>query len=109
MSIVGGQATNAYGDLADAGTVQTAHIPALLAETRQTFWDPVAQVPRTVRTIEARVSTWNPISSGFESQQLVDESTGDVYFVEDIIYLPSIIGAPVDLRLTLRRVTGPTV
>lgn len=109
LTILAGQSTNAYGDLTDAGTVQTAHVPAFLAETRQTFWDPVAQEPRTVRTTTARVSTWNTILAGFESQQLVDENTGAVYYVEDVIYPPTIIGAPVDLRLTLRRVTGPGV
>jgi hypothetical protein len=109
LTVLGGQTTDAYGDLQDAATVQTAHVPAFLAETRQTVWDPVAQEPRTVRTIQARISTWTTIQAGFESQQLVDETTGDVYFVEDVIYPPTIIGAPVDLRLTLRRVTGPSV
>lgn len=102
-----GQSTDAFGDLQDAGQVQTSHIPAYLAEMRATVWDPATQQPRTVRTIQARVSTWNNILAGFESQQLLDESTGDVYWVEDIIYPPTIIGAPVDLRLTLRRVSGP--
>ena len=107
--MLGGQSTNAYGDLADAGAPQIAHVPAFIAEKRQQVWDPVSQIPRTVRTINCHVSSWLNLQAGFESQQIVDETSGDVYFVEDIVYPPTIIGAPVDLILQLRRVTGPTV
>ena len=108
ITLLTGQATDAWGNLVDAGTPATTHIPAFLAETRETTWDPATQMPRTVRNITLRVQQWFPVYAGFESPQILDETTGEVFFVEDVVIPPTIIGAPVDPRIHLRRVTGPT-
>jgi len=108
VTFLTGQSTDAWGNLADAGTPQTSHIPAFLAETRQTTWDPATQMPRTVRNITLRVQPFFPIEAGFESQQILDETTGEVFYVESVVAVPTIIGAPTDYRITLRRVTGPS-
>ncbi len=40
------------------------------------------------------------------SDQILNERTGDKYIVESVETPPSITGAPVDTRLSLRRITG---
>lgn len=100
----GGTAKNAYGDKIDAELVPyMQHVPACLTETSQNVLDPATQTPMTVRSSQLLIPTW---TGALESDQVMDEATGDLYAVIDIVNPPTIIGAPVDLRLTLRRVTA---
>ncbi len=109
VSLLGGQSVDAFGDSLDEGLVQAQGIPACIVEISERAWDPASQVPRTVRTITGWIPAWAGVMAGFEGQQIIDESTGDVYFVEDVVRPSSLTGEPVDVRMTLRRVSGPGV
>lgn len=104
ISLFRGTTTNAYGDIIDSGAGPLMRqIPAALYETAASVLDPATQTPMTVRSTECLLPSW---TGALNSDQIRDEATGDLYMVEEIIAPPTFIGAPVDLRLTLRRVTA---
>lgn len=109
VSILSGTVTDAFGDTIDASTITAEGVPACLVETRETALDVATQTPRTVRSITCWVPPWSGVEAGTEGQQLKDETTGDVYFIESVVRPSTLIGAPVDYRLSLRRVSGPDV
>lgn len=109
VTLLAGTAVNAFGDAVDAGVPQVQGVPACIIETSEKAWDPASQTPRTVRTIVCWLPYWSNPLAGFEGQQILDEQRGDTYFIEDIVQPSTLIGAPTDIRLSLRRVSGPNV
>jgi hypothetical protein len=109
VTLLGGRSANEFGDLVDEALVQAQGVPACIVEVSERAWDPASQVPRTVRNITGWIPAWAGVMAGFEGQQIVDEKTGDVFFIEDIVRPSNLTGAPVDVRMSLRRVSGPNV
>lgn len=100
-----GTTTNGFGDVVDepGEFPYMQHVPACLTERSQIVQDPATQEPMTVRAIQLLIPPW---TNALESDQVMDESSGDIYSVQDIVKPPTTIGAPVDLLLTLRRVAA---
>jgi hypothetical protein len=110
ISILRGVNYDDYGDISDDAAAVTPGIPAVLIETSQQVFDPSTQTPRTVRAATCRVPAWTGV---LNSDQIRDDLTGSVYAVEDITRPPTIMsspaGGPVDIVLTLRRITAAGV
>lgn len=103
----GGTASNAYGDVIDGELVTyMTHVPATLIETGQTVLDPNTQTPMIIRSSVLLVPPW---TQALASDQVIDESNGDLYMVQDIELPPTTIGAPVDLKLILKRISASGV
>jgi hypothetical protein len=109
-SILRGVSYDDYGDLQDDMAAVTPGIPAVLVETSKSVFDPATQTPRTVRSATCRVPGWVSV---LNSDQIRDDSTGNVYAIEDITRPATLISSPaggaVDLVLTLRRITAAGV
>ena len=105
VSILRGTTTDAYGDIQDAEVALYTGVPAALVETARTAFDPSTQTPRTVRSITCVIPDGLSVTN---SDQILDEPTQQRYAIEEILRPPTLIGAPVDIVLTLRRVTGIT-
>lgn len=106
VSVLRGTVVDEYGDVQDSGVAVFTRVPASLVETQRTVFDPATQLPRTVRSTVCVIQDGLGLTN---SDQIVDEQTGDKYAVEEIVKPPTLDGAPVDITLTLRRVTGITV
>jgi hypothetical protein len=102
-SILRGTTSNWAGDEIDANTPFREHLPATLIETGHKTQDPSSPTPRTIREITLRLPYW---SEATDKDRILDESTGDVYMIISVTKPPTIIGAPVDLVLSLKRVTA---
>lgn len=96
---------NQWGDVIDDNTPSLEHIPATLIETGKTIQEPNSPTPRTIRQISCWVPFWSGVT---DSSRILDETTGDIYIVVGVTRPPTIIGAPVDLRLDLKRVSAQT-
>lgn len=96
---------NAAGDEIDSTTPLYTDIPASLVERSKVVLDPATQTPRTVRDIVCVIPSWTDVVN---TDRIQDETSGYVYAIEDVTYPPTLMGAPVDEVLTLRRVTGVT-
>lgn len=107
VAILRGVSYDAYGDIQDATTEVTAGIPAILAETSRQVTDPSTQTPRTIRSATCKVPYWTQV---LNTDQIRDQVTGNVYAIIDITKPPTLthmpVGGPVDLLLTLRRITA---
>jgi hypothetical protein len=104
-SVLAGTTTNWAGDVIDSNTPTITGLPVTLIETGKTVQDPSTPTPRTVRQIVCIVPEWAGISL---SDRLLDERTQDTYIIIGIRKPPTIIGAPVDIVLDLKRVTAQT-
>lgn len=104
-SVLRGTTSNQFGDVIDASTPVITGLPVTLIETGKSVQDPSTPTPRTIRQIYASVPEWAGITS---SDRLMDESTGDVYIIISVTKPPTIIGAPVDTVLTLKRISAQT-
>lgn len=105
ISVLRGTNVDAWGNLQDSGTPYLQGVPACLAETSKSVFDRVSQTPRTVRTTTCVLPDWVDVTT---ADQIADETTGSRYAIEDILRPPTLMGAPVDVVLTLRRVTAAT-
>ena len=110
VSILRGVSYDEYGDLQDDMAAVTPGIPAVLVETTQSVFDPATQTPRTVRAATCRVPAWTGV---LNTDQIRDDLTGSTYSIEDVTRPPTItsspVGGPVDIVLTLRRITAAGV
>lgn len=110
VSLLRGTTYDGYGDVQDTSTPVMAGVPAVLVETSHQAFDPVTQAPRTVRAATCKVPAWVGVQN---TDQIQDETTGNVYMVEDITQPPTITSMPaggaVDTVLTLRRITAAGV
>jgi hypothetical protein len=105
VQILRGTTYNSYGELVDNDTVFMENVPAFLAETGKTVQDPSSPTPRTVREIVCHVPQYVGVT---DSDQIVDERTGDKYMIISTTRPPSLIGIPVPAVLGLKRVTAQT-
>lgn len=105
ISVLRGEGVNPYGDRLDTQVPVYTGIPAYLGERSKTSFDPATQTPRTVRDIVCVAAAWTDVRT---TDQIKDERTGIVYAIEDVTLPPTLMGAPVDEILTLRRITGTT-
>ncbi|MEV5710172.1 hypothetical protein [Actinoallomurus sp. NPDC052274] len=105
VSILRGTGRNRFGDDVDTGMPVYTGISAYLGERSKQAFDPASRTPRTVRDIVCVVPSWTDVRT---TDQIKDERTGVLYAIEDVLNPPSLMGAPVDEILTLRRVTGTT-
>lgn len=102
VSLLRGETTDDFGDVTDSPTAVAQGVGATLIETAQVVQDPSTQTPRVIRTTTALVPLW--LGAG-ENDRLLDETSGDVFMVEDVVKIPNLTGAVPDLKLVLRRVT----
>ena len=103
ISVLRGTTTNWAGDEVDANTPVIEHLPATLIETGRKTQDPSSPTPRTIREITLRLPYWSGVT---DKDRILDERTGDIYMVISVTRPPTIIGAPVDLLISLKRVTA---
>jgi len=106
ISVLRGTAVNQFGDEVDSNVPFISGLPATLIETGKTVQDPSTPTPRTIRQITAIVPEWAGV---LNTDRLLDESTGDTYIIISVTRPPTIIGAPVDLVLQLKRVSAESV
>lgn len=103
VTILRGTTVTAYGDVADNRQPILPGIPASLLETAQTVLDPATQTPMTIRAVTCYVPAWTGV---LNSDQILDQTTGDVYAITEVVRPPTLTGAPVDLKLILRRISA---
>jgi hypothetical protein len=103
VSLLRGTATDAYGDTVDAAVPVLSGVPAVVIERSQSVLDPATQTPMIVRSTVCVVPQW---TGALATDQIRNDRTGDTFAIEDILLPDTLMGAPVDITLTLRRVTG---
>lgn len=103
VTILRGTTVNWAGDEVDANDPAIEHLPATLIETGHKTQDPSSPTPRTIREITLRLPYWSGVT---DKDRVLDERTGDIYMVISVTRPPTIIGAPVDLLISLKRVTA---
>jgi hypothetical protein len=106
LRIYRGQTASPYGDLSDVGQLYLDNVPAAIAETSQSAFDPATQRPSIIRAIEGRVPAWADVEL---TDTLLDPATGFYYLIEDIASEPGYGYYPAVQRLTLRLRSGVTV
>lgn len=103
VTIYRGTTSNQFGDLVDSNVPYITDLPATLIETGKSVQDPSTPTPRTIRQIYASVPEWAGV---LNTDRLRDERTGDVYIIISVTKPPTIIGAPVDTVLGLKRISA---
>jgi hypothetical protein len=103
ITVLRGTTTDPYGDTLDDLQPFAQGIPATLVETAQVVFDPDSRIPRTVRAITCIVPSFIGVLT---SDQVQVPATGDTFMIEDVVLQPNLTGAPADVKLILRRVTG---
>lgn len=94
---------DAYGDPYDNQQVLVADVPAFIAEVSQQVQDPATSTPRTIRTATGRVPYWLGVQA---DDQIRDKRTGSLYAVQDVVRPSTLTGAPVDIQVSLKRVSA---
>lgn len=105
VTVLRGTTVNDYGDTVDSDTPVFSGLPACLTETGKTVQDPSTTSPRTIRQVQCIVPQYAAVVN---TDQVVDESTGQKYMVIGVTMPPTLMGAPVDTVLDLKRVTAAT-
>jgi hypothetical protein len=103
VTIMRGTTTDPYGDTQDDLQPFAQGVPATLVETAQVVFDPGSQIPRTVRAITCIVPSFIGV---LDTDQIQVPAAGDTFMIEDVVTQPNLTGAPADVKLILRRVTG---
>jgi hypothetical protein len=103
VTIFRGTTENQFGDAVDQNLVHMAGVPAILTETGRRIEDPSSPTPRTIRAIECHVPPWTGV---LNTDRIYDEQTGDTYIVQGVTRPPTLIGAPPDTLLQLKRITA---
>lgn len=106
LTVLRGQAVSPYGDVSDVGVPVATGVPAAIAETSQSAFDPATQRPSIIRAIECRVPAWADVEL---TDTLLDPATGFFYLIEDLASEPGYGYCPPVQRLTLRLRSGVTV
>jgi hypothetical protein len=104
-SLLRGTSFNQFGDQIDADVPVIASLPCAIIETGKTTQDPSSQTPRTIREIVAYVPQY---AGAITTDRIRDDATGDVFIIISVTTPPTLIGAPVDTVLGLKRVTATT-
>ncbi len=100
-----GTAENQFGDQIDADIPVIQGLPVTLIETGKQVQDPSSSTPRTIRQVLCIVPDYAGISN---TDRIYDEATGEVYIVIGVTRPPTLIGAPTDITLDLKRVSAQT-
>lgn len=103
LTVYRGQTVSPYGDVSDVGQPYQSGVPAAIAETSQSAFDPATQRPSIIRAIKCVVPGWAGIQ---ETDTLLDPATGYVYMVENIEAEPGFGYYPPRQILTLRMRSG---
>lgn len=106
ITVFRGTTVNWAGDEVDANTPLIEHLPATLIETGHKTQDPSSPTPRTIREITCRLPYWSGVQ---DTDRIMDERTQDVYIVISVTRPSTIIGAPADLVLSLKRISANSV
>lgn len=86
----------------DVWTVLFSGVPAVLVDMVAGGPNTSSTTPTGTRTVEAHL----PAAVGLlDSDHIRDEATGNLYVVGEISQPPTLIGAPVDTKVTLQLVT----
>jgi hypothetical protein len=102
-TLYSGTTTNWAGDEVDANVPVMEHVPATLIETGRKTQDPSSPTPRTIREITLRLPYWTKAT---DDMRVLHEQTGDIFMIISVTRPPTIIGAPVDLVASLKRVSA---
>lgn len=101
VSILRASTTTKYGQ-PDAWTVLYSGVPAILVDTLSGNSNTTDTTPTGTRTVVCLL----PWSVGLRASDHVrDDVTGNLYLVGEISQPPTLIGAPVDTKVTLQLVT----
>jgi hypothetical protein len=105
ISVLRGTTTNAFGDTIPSGTPVQSGIPVFIGETGRKVQDPSSSTPRTIRQVTGRVPAWAGIRN---TDQLLDEKTGDTYMILSVTQPPTLFGSPGEWPqvLELKRTTA---
>lgn len=103
VTIYRGTTSNQFGDQVDSNVPYITGLPATLIETGKNTQDPSTPTPRTIRAIYCNVPEWAGV---LNTDRIMDERTGDVFIVISVTKPPTIIGAPVDTVLQLKRISA---
>lgn len=106
VTVLRGVAANAYGDESDVGTPYLTGVPAAIAETSQTAFDPATQRLSVIRAIKCIMPGWAGVE---ETDTIVDPATGWAYMIEDLQQEPGLGYYPPRTILTLRLRSGVAV
>ena len=98
-----GTTSNQFGDEIDSNVPLITNLPVTLIETGKSVQDPSTPTPRTIRQITCIVPEWAGV---LNTDRIMDERTQDVYIIISVTKPPTIIGAPVDTVLGLKRITA---
>lgn len=104
-TIYRGTTENQFGDAVDSNTPFITSLPVTLVETGKSVQDRSSPTPRTIRQIYCNVPEWAGV---LNTDRIKDEQTGDVYIIISVTKPPTIIGAPVDTVLGLKRISAST-
>lgn len=100
-----GTSENQFGDAIDVDIPVIQGLPCAIIETGKTTQDPSSQTPRTIRDVVAYVPQYAQVVN---TDRILDEVRGDIYIVISVTRPPSLIGAPVDAVLGLKRISAAT-
>lgn len=100
-----GTSENQFGDVTDADIPLIQGLPVTLIETGKQVQDPSSATPRTIRQVLCIVPDYAGLTS---TDRILDEATGQVYIVIGVTRPPTLIGAPTDITLDLKRVSAQT-
>lgn len=104
-SVYRGTTENWAGDTVDADIPVIRGLPVTLIETGKQVQDPSSATPRTIRQILCIVPDYAGLTN---SDRILDEGTGNVYIVIGVTRPPTLIGAPTDITLDLKRISATT-
>ncbi len=101
-----GKTVNAFGDESNVGALYLSGVPAALAETSETAFDPATQRAQIIRAIKCIVPGWADVQM---TDTIEDPATGFFYLVENIEAEPGLGYYPPRQILTLRLRSGVSV
>lgn len=102
VSILGGSATDEFGDTVDGTTVAASGVPASLIEQSRIVRDPTDPTPRVVRFTTGRLPHGTTVTG---DNRIQDETTNTIYII-DSVTKPDNPAWPQDVRVDLRRTTS---
>jgi hypothetical protein len=101
--VLRGSTSNWAGDEVDANEPYITGLPVTLVETGKSIQDPSTPTPRIIR----EVLLIAPAYAGLlDTDRIRDQATGNIYMIMSVTRPPTIIGAPTDRVLALKRVSG---
>jgi hypothetical protein len=103
VDVLRGSRSNWAGDEVDANDPFITGLPATLIETGKTIQDPSTPTPRIIREVLCIVPEYAGV---LDTDRIRDHATGNLFMIMSVTRPPTIIGAPTDRVLSLKRVGG---